>query len=342
LVAWYDASNVLSYSGSGSNWYDISTNAATGTIVNSPTFNSGTKLFSFTGSQYVTIPTFLNESDATYTLFVVLQSNNAGQLAGIFGQATEANGRRAHLLQLTATFGFNGYSNDKQDVSGTYAGIPVVASELKSLAVAMNTAASPQTDACGLFLNGSLITRGDTGSGASNLNVGTTGAAIASFIDLSYKFNGDIGVCMAWDRTLSDAEILQVHNYYSSIYTFLPLVTPTPTPTSSGSVPTPTPTQTITPTSSVTPTPTITPSTSPTSVYLLLPCCGGSSIYVTFSPGLTPVLGKTYYMTFVGGAVTSNCYQVFTLGGSPSGIVVNSLGTQYNTCTPCVIDNPCS
>ena len=41
LKLWLDASNPLSYPGTGTTWYDLSGNGNNGTLVNGPTFNSG-------------------------------------------------------------------------------------------------------------------------------------------------------------------------------------------------------------------------------------------------------------------------------------------------------------
>lgn len=58
LIAFYDAGNTLSYSGTGSTWFDISGNSLNATLINSPvysTLNGGNLIFNGT-TQYVTIP----------------------------------------------------------------------------------------------------------------------------------------------------------------------------------------------------------------------------------------------------------------------------------------------
>lgn len=70
-----DANNPLSYSGSGSTWYDLSPNGADQTLVNSPTFTVGPpNYFSFNGiNQYSTGSTLFVIPPNTYTKMVWFQ-----------------------------------------------------------------------------------------------------------------------------------------------------------------------------------------------------------------------------------------------------------------------------
>ncbi len=63
-----DASNPGSYSGSGNTWYDLSGNNNHGTLMNSPTFDSGSGSIVANGTnQYITIPN-LNTSNSNITM----------------------------------------------------------------------------------------------------------------------------------------------------------------------------------------------------------------------------------------------------------------------------------
>jgi len=226
LVAWYDATETSSYPGSGTSWFDLSPNAGTGTIVNSPTFNSTTKKFTFNGTNNrVDIPTFLPAGQQTWTYFVCA-SLASEKTCILFGQGAspELTNRRANIVSINRvgstsdTWGFNGVNNDKQESSGTFIGILYRTNRFTSFAIGMDTQAS--TRACSLYSNGTLYTTSNTGSGASNLNMGATAARIGCNVVNGEFWPGDIGVCIAYNRKLSDSEITSLHNYYANKYTF--------------------------------------------------------------------------------------------------------------------------
>jgi hypothetical protein len=74
LTVYVDAGNTTSYNGSGATWYDLSGNANNCTLVNSPTFTSGTSgYFQLNGTdQYVRVPVGLNTT--AYTIQVIVMS----------------------------------------------------------------------------------------------------------------------------------------------------------------------------------------------------------------------------------------------------------------------------
>ena len=215
LVALYDASNASSYPGTGTTWTDLSATAGTGTIVGSPSFNSTTKLFTFAGSQRVDLTQFLTSGDPTYSYYVVASAANGGTTM-LFGQGTEANNQRGFIIRLSGYFGFNGYNNDANSPSG----MSVSNNTLKSIALTMDNDAANQNQALRFYLNGTFISTTGTGGGATNLNIGTT-ARIGSNAGNSELFSGDIGVCIAYNRVLSDAEITQINDYYATKYTLV-------------------------------------------------------------------------------------------------------------------------
>lgn len=56
LFLYLDANNTKSYPGNGTVWYDLSGNSNNGTIVNAPTYDGKTFIFSSASSQRVSIP----------------------------------------------------------------------------------------------------------------------------------------------------------------------------------------------------------------------------------------------------------------------------------------------
>jgi hypothetical protein len=215
LVAWYDASNASSYPGSGTTWTDLSTLAGSGTIVGSPSFNSTTKLFTFDGSQRVDLTQIFSEGQETYTYYVVASAANGGTTQ-LFGQATEAVNRRALIIRYAGYFGFNGYDNDNNAPGG----MSVADNTLKGIALTMNTEAADQSKAVRFFLNGTLINEGTTFNGPTNLNMGAN-AKIGANGGGGENFVGDIGVCIAYNRVISDAEMTQINDYYATKYTLV-------------------------------------------------------------------------------------------------------------------------
>lgn len=214
LVAWYDGSNLASYPGSGSTWYDISPSTGSGTLVGSPTFNSTTKLFTFNGSsQRVDLTQIYPAGQSTYTYYCVVSAATGGTTQ-VFGQATESNNRRALMIRFGTGYGFNGYNNDVNQP----AGMGVANNLLKGVALSMNTAGG--SNAARFYLNGTFIVAGNTSNLAANLNMGTT-ARIASNAGNTELFNGSIGVCIAYNRVLTDAEIAQINTYYATKYTLV-------------------------------------------------------------------------------------------------------------------------
>jgi hypothetical protein len=69
LVLWLDAADPVSYPGSGTTWYDSSGNRNTGTITNSPTYNSANSgYFTFNGTtQYVSIGASVVPDNTSFT-----------------------------------------------------------------------------------------------------------------------------------------------------------------------------------------------------------------------------------------------------------------------------------
>jgi hypothetical protein len=213
LVAWYDASNTASYPGSGTTWTDISPSAGSGTIVGSPTFNNTTKLFTFAGSQRVDLSLFLPSGQATYSYFVIAKATG-GSVTQVFGQGTETTDRRGFMIRHTGFFGFNGLNNDINNPTG----MEVSNNQLKSIAFTLDKNAA---SALRFYLNGTFISTGNTNAGSSNLNLGTTAARIGTNAANGEGFDGDIGVCMAYNRVLTDLEISQINEYYSTKYTLV-------------------------------------------------------------------------------------------------------------------------
>jgi len=98
LVLCLDAANKVSYSGTGTSWYDLSGNANTSTLINGPTFsgmNSGVIVFDGT-DDYVSMPmntnTRLQNNYQTYSAYVYITSVGPNSNASLWGVGVNPTG----------------------------------------------------------------------------------------------------------------------------------------------------------------------------------------------------------------------------------------------------------
>ena len=108
LMAWVDAGQTTSYSGSGATWTDLSGNGKTYTLSNSPTFSSltggGVITFAGASSQYATTAATLFNSTTTntYSINIWVYPTGAGQIVSVDGQSTPNTGYHYTALEITA------------------------------------------------------------------------------------------------------------------------------------------------------------------------------------------------------------------------------------------------
>ena len=222
LVFYVDAGVSTSYPGTGASWYDLSTNAITASLVNTPTFSSTSgSYFEFNGSnQYATFTPQLAAGDATYSYFVVT-SPNVNQTKMVLYQGTEAANQRGAMIMCSqadsgitnGAFGFNGYNNDS--IQGCGGAVQVSLGTWQTFSFTLDEVAAIPFN---LYKNGVLSRSGSSTGGATNLNLGTSAGRIAANGSNGENYNGKIAVCMMYNRTLTAAEITQNHNYFASRY----------------------------------------------------------------------------------------------------------------------------
>lgn len=114
LVLALDAADRNSYPGSGTTWYDLSGNNLNGTILNSPTFETGlpgSVVFSNVSSQAISIPdsSILKPASVTLSAWVYVTQYNPlndfdGQFPSILWKCYDANsgGNASYGLSLSA------------------------------------------------------------------------------------------------------------------------------------------------------------------------------------------------------------------------------------------------
>ena len=204
LVLDLDAVNSKSYSGSGTTWNDLSGNSKTGTLVSSPTYNAN-GVFSFSGSNNITIPAVLPAGTSKYTMGAWWYPTTSGyQVVYEQNSASVINNKRSAILILSTVWGFNGENNDAHDK------VPVVLNRWVNGVITVDT--TDGVNPVKIYENGQLYWQGNTGGGAVNLNMGDGASSVAKKITGSEYFTGTISTVNVYNRVLTDNEILQNFN----------------------------------------------------------------------------------------------------------------------------------
>lgn len=203
LEVYLDASNLSSYPGSGSTWYDLSGNGNNATLYNGPTFSEGTILFD--GSNDYAQYTY--DASAAMTIITIGYSRNStwNNFAGL-GSSRTNNGFIVHNDQGSLNVRYFVVSS-----AGAYTFIdyvyPVSVNVMRMYAMSTNGTNSHKR-----YLDGSLV-----GTNTTSLTRGTslgTFGFLAKDSSLS-RFNSvGIRAHLIYNRQLSDAEITQIYNYY--------------------------------------------------------------------------------------------------------------------------------
>ena len=215
LVLCLDAANPKSYPGSGTTWTNLSTNRNTGTLVNSPTYNSANGSFTFNGTnQYVTT-TRPVEDDFTLTCW--FQTNSTLGVAGSWWQGMGlvdcevAGGANDFGLTIGAgklLFGIGGGSADQTLVSTNSYNDGVW-----HYATATRNRSSGDVK---LYADGNLVnssTFNNIGSLTSPPNL-----TIGSLQTISSFYAGNIANVQVYNRVLTANEVLQNYNAHRGRY----------------------------------------------------------------------------------------------------------------------------
>ena len=206
LVLALDAADKNSYPGSGTTWRDMSGNNITGSLINSPTFNtSNGGNFGFITDDYVIMEENSALNTQTPSVEVWIKTNattqngfwfEKGQVNtqySLFQESTSIVWRQSNRSQYTNTATYITTTNWAQIV-GTY------------------TSGDRKT-----YINGILRTS-DTQTGSVNTN--TNGMSIGVYGGFNggrgYYYNGNIAIVRVYNRVLSASEILQNYNAQKS------------------------------------------------------------------------------------------------------------------------------
>jgi hypothetical protein len=199
LTLQLDASNSTSYPGSGTTWYDLVGTQQNITLVNTPTFTSGTpSYFTFNGSTQYGTGTGAVLSSTTYTKSVWFYLNSYATNNIV---SSDTGGH--YMFFQGGNKMYNGHSNWAGFPSNYPSTATFSLSTWYNVALTFNT-----TDGMKLYINGSLdssyttIKTAYTGDGSTN---------IASY-GAGNLLNGRIAKVYCYTKTLSATEVLQNYN----------------------------------------------------------------------------------------------------------------------------------
>ena len=220
LKLYLDAGKGLSYSGSGSNWVDLSGNYNNGTLINGPTFNSaneGTIAFDGT-NDYISF----NTQPLSSTAFTIIlnfkvssftaQGTKFRRLIAINQTGYAFDNPFAFFVNDTGQLGYlfgNGSTNTEEMI--TITGGPTL--EINKWYHATLTFNGTQKK---LYIGGNLvstITNSTTFTNSLNNKL-----IIGSRNGTDGCLQGSIGAVHIYDRALSDAEVLSNYAIYSNRY----------------------------------------------------------------------------------------------------------------------------
>ena len=218
LMAWVDAGQIASYSGSGATWTDLSGNGKTYTLSNSPTFNSitggGVITFAGASSQYATTAATLFNSTTTntYSINIWVRPTGAGQIVSVDGQSTPNTGYHYTALEITAAgliyFG---------QWTGTNS---VIATSSQSLNAWYNLAITYNGTTATAYVNGTSVGSSAIAWSAPGANTffalmsqdSTNMSATTAYA------SGSIGAFMVYNRALSADEVTTNFNALRNRY----------------------------------------------------------------------------------------------------------------------------
>jgi hypothetical protein len=193
----------------GGGWADLTGNGNHGELVNGVRENSangGSLLFDGV-NDYTNHSSVLSSGQQKYTISAWWKTsvNNRIQVVWEQNTSTVQSNTRAALLFLNANWGFNGENNDAHDK------VPVRINQWTNGVITIDTTLG--TNPIKIYENGFLYWQGNTGAGASNLNVGNFASGLGRKISSNSEyFIGNISQVSIYNRALTPSEIQQNFN----------------------------------------------------------------------------------------------------------------------------------
>jgi hypothetical protein len=214
LVLNLDAGNTSSYPGSGTTWFDLTSNNNDGTLINGPTFdsaNGGSIVFDGL-NDYVSIPnssTTLTYGNSDFSIFCWVYVSSFNQFSSIIGKADSTATRKEWSLQVSrqATFRPAFITTDNTSAWAVELNSP----NTLSLNQWYNIGVSRVGSTFSLYINGSSVA-----SVSNNITIlsNTLNVEIGRLVnDSTYDFAGRISNILIYkNKGLSATEVLQNYN----------------------------------------------------------------------------------------------------------------------------------
>ena len=205
LKLYLDASNANSYAGSGTTWTDLSGNGNHGTLINGPTYSSGTFVLDGT-DDYISVPYSQFNFNTSTIIYVAKLASTPNSRNTIFSQYYGGNGAQ---FEWGSDGGLR--SNFRQNAAGTpendapNGGSQISTNTIYHVAVTYNTGGVIRHYKNGLFLGQSTNASQTDVNGGNVLTIGRNSSA-------GLNFKGTIYMFAIYNRVLHSAEIIA--NYY--------------------------------------------------------------------------------------------------------------------------------
>jgi hypothetical protein len=209
LVLALDAADKNSYPGSGTTWSDMSDSNITGSLINSPTFNtSNGGNFGFITDDYVIIPEKSALNTQTPSVEVWFKTNSLNQ-SGFWFEKGNVNTQYS-LFQENTNIVWRQctpFLQSQYTVTANYV-------NTNSWFQVVGTFISGDRR---LYINGVLVNSDtQTGTIATNTNGASVGVYGGFNGSRGYFYNGNIAIVRVYNRVLSASEILQNYNAQKS------------------------------------------------------------------------------------------------------------------------------
>jgi len=216
LVLDLDAGMNASYNGSGTTWTDLSGTGNTGTLVNTPTYNSsGYFDFDYLQSESVSFNSssslqFLNTSPYTLEAWVYPTRNSGtGNYTGIFDrESNPGSGRDGYNMYFLGSATTNTFFFTERFTSGSYNPVSVTLNQSVSVNSWHHIVATYNGTTLTLYRNGSSVGTPATTTG----NITNTSKTLTIGVRGGQYFGGRIANTKIYNRSLTASEIQQNYN----------------------------------------------------------------------------------------------------------------------------------
>jgi hypothetical protein len=212
LQLYLDASNPLSYPGTGSTWYDLGPNKKDFTWASSPTYNSsGIKYFSTLGNSAngPASNSFNVNNTSGYTIFFTAYQNSLVATGSFEWSGEDANNRGifAHGTWSDGNIYWDQGGCCDTDTR-TYGALTPSTLAWNVIALRNNYSATNRT----IWNNNSIIATNTSAIANINLDSGVSRVGSSSYGGDSSTWDARIGQFIMYNRSLSDNEMTQVYN----------------------------------------------------------------------------------------------------------------------------------